>query len=73
MQQELLQKELDAFAYALPHYSRARYLAKLVADPKAIEAREKGWTHLWSYENVLKIAKHFYELGRQARKENDDL
>ena len=62
-----LEKELDSFAYTLPHSATSvGPCDKKFDDPRKIEAREHGWRHSWSYESVLEIAKHFFELGAKT-------
>ena len=59
-----LEKEVESFAYTLPHSAigDGERLGKF-DDPKVKEARKHGWSHLWRYNYVKKIAKHFFELG----------
>ena len=64
-----LEKEFDSFAYTLPRSAIGDGpFDKHFDDPKIIEARNHGWRHLWSYKEALKIAKHFFELGLKAQK-----
>ncbi len=67
-----LEKELVSFAYTLPHSAigDGEHLGKF-NDPKVKEARKHGWSHLWRYNYVKEIAKHFFELGLKAQKENN--
>lgn len=59
-----LEEELESFAYTLPHSAigDGEHLGKF-DDPKVKEARKHGWSHLWRYNYVKEIAKHFFELG----------
>ena len=64
-----LKKELDSFAYSLPHSATGDgYHLGHFDDPRVIEAGDSGWTHSWKYKEVEKIAKHFFELGLKAQK-----
>ena len=64
-----LEEELESFAYTLPHSAigDGKHLGKF-DDPKVKEARKNGWSHLWRYNYVKEIAKHFFELGLKAQK-----
>lgn len=64
-----LEEELESFAYTLPHSAMGdgEHLGKF-DDPKVKEARKNGWSHLWRYNYVKEIAKHFFELGLKAQK-----
>lgn len=62
-----LEEELESFAYTLPHSAigDGEHLGKF-DDPKVKEARKHGWSHLWRYNYVKEIAKHFFEAGLNA-------
>ena len=59
-----LEEELESFAYTLPHSAigDGEHLGKF-DDQRVKEARKHGWSHLWRYNYVKEIAKHFFELG----------
>lgn len=59
-----LEEDLESFAYTLPHSAigDGEHLGKF-DDPKVKEARKHGWSHLWRYNYVKEIAKHFFDLG----------
>ena len=63
-----LEEELESFAYTLPHSAigDGEHLGKF-DDPKVKEARKHGWSHLWRYNYVKEIAKHFFELGLKSQ------
>lgn len=57
-----LEKKIEDYAYTLPHSSTGvGPNLKYYDDPSVKEARSNGWKHAWSYENVVKIVKHFIE------------
>lgn len=62
-----LEEELESFAYTLPHSAigDGEHLGKF-DDPKVKEARKHGWSHMWRYNYVKEIAKHFFELGMRV-------
>jgi hypothetical protein len=62
-----LEKEIEDYAYSLPHSSTGS--SAYVSDKRLPIARQFGIKHEWSFDYVEEIARHFYELGLNARKE----
>lgn len=59
-----LEKEIEDFAYTLPHSATGvGERLKHYEDPRVKEARENGWAHEWSFDNVMEIAKKAFELA----------
>lgn len=55
------EEELERFAYSLPHSAEGHWPEGI--DCMSMDARtEFGVRHAWSYEQVRKIAHHFFEL-----------
>ena len=63
-----LEKEIEDYAYSLPHSSTGS--SAYVSDKRLPIARQFGIKHDWSFDYVEDIARHFYELGLKARKED---
>lgn len=60
------ENEVECFAYSLPHTAEGIWPQEI--DCTSVEARTKyGVRHLWSYEQVRKIARHFLELKGGAK------
>jgi len=74
---EGIENEIERFAYSLPHSADGFWPKDI--DPKNVEARTKyGVHHYWSYEQVMNIARHFAEWGKnhfedKSEKVSEDL
>lgn len=69
---EGIENELERFAYSLPHSADGFWPKDI--DPKSVEARTKyGVHHYWSYEQVMNIARHFAEWGRNHFEDKSEM
>ncbi len=64
-----LEKEIEDFAYTVPHSSTGfGPNLKHYEDTSVKEARENGWVHSWSFDNVMKIVNKAVELTTEKAK-----
>lgn len=67
-----IENELERFAYSLPHSADGFWPKDI--DCKSTEARTKyGVHHYWSYEQVMNIARHFAEWGRNHFEDKSEM
>lgn len=57
-----VEKEIEDYAYSLPHSTTGS--SAYVSDKRLPIARQFGIKHAWSFEYVMEIAMHSYELGQ---------
>lgn len=66
---EILKKEIEEFAYTLPHSATSNEgPRKHYEDPRIMEARENGWSHSWGFEEIMAIANKAFELATEKAK-----